>query len=297
MGGTGLLAVNWAFARKHRDEIFLAVHDRQISIEGVFVKKIDLTSVADISSAIDVIEPDFIVNAASLTSVEACEASLSQAEEVNTRLAFYIAKACNALGVKLVHISTDHLFSGDREFIDEQEPVCPLNEYGKTKSRAEKLVLGVNPEFLVIRTNFYGWGPTYRQSFSDLIVDSLRRGEGVNLFDDVFYTPILIEVLIEMVEKLISVGAGGVFNIVGDDRVTKYQFGLALAKEFELDDSLVKPISILSMADLVLRPMDMSLSNKKASNLLGNKIGGIGSHLQRLKLQEQKGLLIGVRKL
>ena len=52
-GGTGLLGVNWAFARKHQDEVILAAHHRQIAIEGVLLQKIDLTSAVNIFSAIE----------------------------------------------------------------------------------------------------------------------------------------------------------------------------------------------------------------------------------------------------
>lgn len=296
-GGTGLLGVNWAFARKHQDEVILAAHHRQITIEGVLLQKIDLTSAVNIFSAIEEIKPDFVVHAASLTSVEKCEHNLNLAEEVNVDLAFNVAKACNASGVKLVHISTDHLFAGDRPFVEERQSLEPLNAYGTTKARAESLVLGVNPDSLVVRTNFFGWGPSYRKSFSDFIIEALRNGFEVKLFYDVFYSPILIEVLIEKIEKLLLVGARGIFNIVGDDRITKYQFGLYLAKEFELNVGLIKPISIHSLNELVVRPLDMSLSNKKISNIIDCKVGGIECHINKLRVQELTGISSKIKQL
>jgi len=296
-GGTGLLGISWAFARKNRDSITLAVHQRQVAIDGVSLKKIDLTSVSDICNVIDQIKPDFVVHAASLASVEKCEDSRSEADKMNVDLAFNVAKACNSSGVKLVHISTDHLFAGDKPFADEEQTLQPINVYGVTKARAEGLVLGEHSEALVIRTNFYGWGPSYRKSFSDSIIENLRSGSEIRLFNDVFFSPILIEVLIEKIENLILLEASGIFNIVGDDRVTKHQFGLALAKEFELDNSLIKPVSIHSLRGLVLRPMDMSLSNQKVSNLIGTKVGGIESQIKKLRMQELSGLSGEIKKL
>jgi len=296
-GGTGLLGVNWAFARRHQDEVILASHHRQIDIDGVSLINIDLTSVTDICSALDQIEPDFVVHAASLTSVEKCESNASLADEVNVDLAFNVAKACNASRIKLVHISTDHLFAGDKPLVDEQQSPQPLNAYGATKARAEGMVVGVNPDILVIRTNFYGWGPSYRRSFSDAIIEALRGSSEIRLFNDVFYSPILIEGLIEQIENLLKVRANGIFNIVGDDRVTKYQFGLTLAKEFELDFSLIKPVSIYSVNGLALRPMDMSLSNQKISSLICTKIGGIENQIKKLRMQELTGLSEEIGKL
>jgi dTDP-4-dehydrorhamnose reductase len=296
-GGTGLLGINWALARRDRDEIMLVMHNRKVNIENIFLEKIDLFSFIDIYLAIKKFKPDFVVHAASLTSVEECEDNVSLAEKVNIDLALNVAAACNKLKIKLVHISTDHLFSGDKPFVDEKQATNPRNTYGLTKARAEQQVQRVNLGSLIVRTNFYGWGPSYRQSFSDIIINSLRNLSEIHLFNDVFYTPILIELLIEKIENLISINASGIFNIVGDDRVTKYQFGLALAKEFNLDNNLIKPISILTRKELTLRPLDMSLSNRKVSNQINSKLAGIEDHIKKLRMQELRGFSQEIQKL
>ena len=71
-------------------------------------------------------------------------------------------------GSKLIHISTDHLYDGTKDIYTEDDLVSPLNVYGKTKAQAENEVLSINPKALIVRTNFYGWGLSYRKSFSDL---------------------------------------------------------------------------------------------------------------------------------
>ena len=134
-----------------------------------------------------------VVHAAGMTSVEECEAKPDLARHINVDLAGNVAKACAKLGLPLIHISTDHLFSGEMPFLAETSPVTPVNVYGRTKAEAELQVLEAHPLALVIRTNFYGWGTSYRRSFSDVIIETLRSGRELNLFKDVFYTPILVE--------------------------------------------------------------------------------------------------------
>ncbi|NBP06440.1 MAG: SDR family NAD(P)-dependent oxidoreductase, partial [Bacteroidetes bacterium] len=129
-----------------------------------------------------------------------------------------------------MHISTDHLFSGDNALVDESFPVSPINIYGLTKAEAELRVLEENPEALVIRTNFYGWGTSYRQSFSDFIIRTLRAGRKLELFEDVFFTPILAEVVAQTICDLMAKNAKGIFNIVGSQRLSKFDFGLRVAK-------------------------------------------------------------------
>lgn len=167
----------------------------------------------------------------------------------------------------------------------------------RTKADAEKRVLELNPAALVIRTNFYGWGPTYRQSFTQTIVQSLRSGQRVTLFSDVLFTPILIELLAGAVEELLARRATGVFNVGGDERISKHDFGVLVAQEFGLDASLLDAGMLADRAELVQRPRDMSLSNRKLTDALGRKISGNRAQVARLREQELTGVAEEIRSL
>ena len=289
-GGSGLLALNWAIALRDRNPVTLGLHKRNVTLAGVNTHRSSLETVDEVLRALDVIEPRLVVHAAGLTNVEVCEAEPRLAQHVNVDLAANVALACAQRGLPLVHASTDHLFRGDEAFVSETHQVAPRNVYGQTKAEAESRVLEAYPEALVVRTNFYGWGPTYRRSFSDMIIESLRRGEEITLFTDVFYTPLLVEVLRQAVFGLSLVKAGGIFHVVGDERVSKYDFGVKIARHFRLDPNLIRRGTLSDQPALVDRPRDMSLSNKKARGLLGRSLGGIDEHLALLHKQEQLGL-------
>lgn len=92
-------------------------------------------------------------------------------------------------------------------------------------------------------------------------------------------------------------GAQGVFHLAGDDSLSKYDFGVALAQEFGLDPRLIRRSSIHEMPHLQKRPLDMSLSNLKASRFLGYQLGDTLSHLARLRQQEVKGVAAELRAL
>jgi dTDP-4-dehydrorhamnose reductase len=284
-----LLALNWALAVGDRSSIMLGLHDRKVILPGVETQSIDLESVERLIRSLDEIEPHVVIHTAGLTSVERCEAEPELAHHVNVTLATNVAKACAITKVGLVHISTDHLFSGQYAMADESHRVAPINMYGVTKAEAEQRVLDSNPQTLVIRTNFYGWGTSYRHSFSDSIINALRAGLNQTLFQDVFYTPILIETAALAVHDLIGLEANGIFNVVGDERISKYEFGLMIAKEFGLEFGGVKTGFFSDQTSLVRRPHDMSLSNQKVCNLLGRRLGGTQQHLARLHQQENSG--------
>jgi len=288
-GGSGLLAVNWAQAMRDHYVLTLGLHNRHISLAKTFAKEINLESVDKLMLTLEELNCRIVVNTSGLSNVEQCESDPSLAHHVNVVVASNVAKACASLGIKLVHISTDHLFSGQEPMAREHHSVAPVNVYGKTKAEAENLVSEINPEALVIRTNFFGWGTSYRQSFSDMIIRKLRLNQEITLFQDVFYTPILIESAAGTIHDLIDLKANGIFHVVGDDRISKYEFGLHVAEKFGLDNSKIVPGFLASQSRLIQRPFDMSLSNSKVRNLLGRQVGGIDQQIERLCQQESDG--------
>lgn len=296
-GGSGLLALNWACALRDTQQIILGLHRRQVSLEGTLAVQINLDSLVDLMDQIGVIRPQYVIHTAGLASVEKCESNPKLARELNINLAINIAKVCAMLKIPFVHISTDHLFSGNEAFAVEDLPASPMNTYASTKAEAELSVLEENPEALVIRTNFYGWGTSYRHSFSDFIIQALRAEEKIQLFDDVYYSPILVKTLALAVHDLLSLKAKGVFNIVGSQRLSKFDFGIQLAKEFDLDGSLIEAAQITRHPLLIKRPLDMSLSNKKAVSFLGKDFDTLCDNLSELCEQEKNGMAMELQKL
>ena len=251
---------------------------------------VSLDDVDTVERALDAVDPGVVVHAAGLANVESCEEDPASAEAANVVMAANVATACARRALPLIHLSTDHLFRGDEALLDESHPVAPQNAYARTKAGAERQVLELYPNALVVRTNFYGWGPRHRRSFSDTIIDALRQGDAVTLFTDVFFTPILAESLAIAAHDLIERQARGIVHVVGDERLSKHEFGLRVARRFQLDAGLIRPGLLADRPLLVRRPLDMSLSNSLARQLLGRPLGDVDAHLARLQEQEQQGL-------
>jgi dTDP-4-dehydrorhamnose reductase len=273
------------------------MHTRQVALDGTLSLPVDLREIDSLTRVLEKIKPDLVIHTVALTDVDRCEREPDLAHHINARLAYNVAQACGRLGIKLVHISTDHLFDGKKAFCTELDAVCPVNIYGKTKALAEDLVLGACPEALVVRTNFYGWGPSYRSSFSDCIYKSLRAHQKINLFNDIYFSPIIVDELVNSVLELINHKTSGVFNVVGADRLSKYEFGLSLAKVFNFDQMLIDPIITTEREVRVLRPKDMSLSNYKLKKLLNQQFESVSKHLYRLRKQQENGLSAELAKL
>jgi dTDP-4-dehydrorhamnose reductase len=285
-GGSGLLAVNWFYSKNNDYRIYLGLNEREIHPDNSEVLFLDFFSEERLMKQIDSLNPSIVIHTAGLTSVEKCENNPELAFHINVELTSMVANVTKRLGIRLVHISTDHLFEGNVSMLSEGEPRQAINVYGRTKAMAESRIEEINPEALIIRTNFYAWGTSYRKSFSDFIIESLRNKKSLSLFDDVYYTPILAENLINTVHELLKKNEKGIFNIVSDDRISKYDFGILIAEEFGLDKSFIERCSLLSKSNLVKRPYDMSLSNQKVKEFLGKNLGTVKQHIAELHKQE-----------
>lgn len=289
-GGSGLLAVNWAVTARQHYDVILGGHNRKISLNGCSTISLDLESADHLAQSFEQTRPDLVVHTAGLTSVEQCERDPVLASHVNTQLAENVAYACARQGVALVLISTDHLFAGNRQFSVESNTFAPVNVYGHTKAAAEQNVQNIYPSSLIVRTNFFGWGTSYRKSISDWILDGLRNRKEMGLFQDVFFTPVHAENLVAAIHELVLKNVAGVVNVVGDERISKFDFGLELAAQFGLDPQLIKPIRIADQSELVRRPLDLSLSNRKLCGLIGRKIGSVSDQIELLRQQEISGI-------
>lgn len=280
-GGSGLLSVCWSRYIYNDFNIYLALHQRAIELPNITCIRLDLSSLGSILSAFKQIKPDYVVNSAALTNVEYCEQNYDYAFQINTLLAINVAKVCDILDIKLIHISTDHIFDGCSSFYTELSKPKPINVYGATKLEAEIGVQDSLQNHLIIRTNFFDKGTSYRRSFSDWITDKLLNHEEIYLFNDVYYTPIHVLYLVRYVHELLINKCVGIFNVAGPERLSKYEFGTQLAQILSLKLNLIHPISIDGRSDLTARPRDMSLDNAKVMTIV-NDFSTLSDHLSLL---------------
>jgi dTDP-4-dehydrorhamnose reductase len=290
-GGSGFLGLTWAAAIKDRYRITLIQHKRHVVVPFASVVRADLSEPHVVHKLLAELVPDILINAAGMTNVEACEAAPHVAELVNARLPQELAKFCASHHLKFIHISTDHLFDGTCQNQSETAVPSPLNVYAATKADGEARVRAENPDALVLRTNFFGWGPVHKPSFSDTVLSALRAGEAINLFEDAWYTPIYTEDLISLTHELISRDVSGVVNVVGPDRITKCDFGRRLARYFEFDEKLIIEASLADRDDLTNRPRDMSLDDGLLTSLLGHGAPPIERAFEQMRGVEETNLV------
>lgn len=281
-GGSSLLSNILSQYWKEQFNIYLGLNRKWIEIPGTKSIQLNHNKIKDLETIILNNNIDLIINLSGYTNVENCETNNDLAYYLNGYLPGEISKVSSKLNTKLIHISTDHIFNGNDKFYSEDSNPDPLNTYAKSKLFGEQEVLKYNQEAIIIRTNFFGNGPSYRPSFSDQIISYLNINKQIELFDDVYYSPVHAYELADCILNLLKINANGIFNISSSERISKYEFGIMIANYIDKNLSLIKPIKIKSKKNLIIRPKDMSLSNKKYETLTKKNINTLKNQIKNI---------------
>ena len=164
-GGAGLLGLNWALQARSQYEVHTLLHKRQIFIDGVISHKVDWNDEQSLTQNLKVISPEIVINTVGCTDLDLCETNPTISFLSNVKVAEICARLAEGTNARYVHISTDHLFDGLSAYAPESKKPKPLNTYARHKAQAEIAVHKACHSALICRTNFIGWGPTYRRSF------------------------------------------------------------------------------------------------------------------------------------
>ena len=286
IGGSSILGINLASLYSKDNDVFLLLHKRIIQFPDIKTYVLNNYFDQKLNNLIEEINPNIIINCSAFTNIEDCERNPILAKKINITLARHISEIANRLKIKLVHISTDHVSSGETKFLGESIICNPLNTYAKTKYEAETEILNQNLEAIILRINFFCWGTTYKQSFSDLIINSLRNREKIYLFKDVYFTPVHIQTIYEVLKEMLHNNLSGIYNISSNERISKLEFGMLIANIFKFEKEFIVSSKLSDRKDLTIRPFDMSLSNVKLKKAIRTNITSIDDQIYLLRKTE-----------
>ena len=287
-GASGLLGLNLALeARTHLTVIGV---DRQRLVNTPFeLVNVDLLDPGAVDSVFDAARPNWLIHCAALADLEACEADPSLARRLNADLPGELAAGCSKRGIRLVHLSTDSVFDGTKEGVyTESDLPNPPGVYSATKLQGEQNVLLTNPDAIIARANFFGWSLSGTRSLSEFFFNNLSAGRRCNGFTDIWFCPMFVGDLAETLLRMLERGLSGLYHVVGSEALTKYDFGVRLARQFGYDERLVIPISVAESGLKARRSHNLRLSVHKLSTRLGSDIPGVSTGLQKFYTQFQQ---------
>ena len=231
----------------------------------------DLQNHEIISDVFSKVKPDVVIHLGAMTGVDSCETNELTAVDINSKATELIAKQCSKINSFLIYVSTDYVFDGEIGMYDEDHKPNPLSIYGKSKYDGEKAVQSFASNWCIARTSTpYGIHVT-KKNFPTWIIDTVKHKKEVNIVSDQFtsptYVPNLSKMLMEISEKKIN----GIIHTADTTRISRYNMAELIFDKFNLDKTLLKPVTTDEMNWVAKRPRDSSLNVTKVSSILDNK--------------------------
>ena len=272
LGARGRLGA--ALMREYRDKF---------EVVGFNHAQLDLAKPQEIHANIDKLDFDVLINAAAFTNVDLCETEREQAFQINADAPRLVAEVCRDKNAKLIHISTDYVFDGEkREPYTEEDEARPISVYGESKRAGEEDVLAVQDRsasakttmdrHLVVRVSWV-FGPE-RPSFIDAMIKRAREEEHIDAVADKFSTPTFTHDIAEMVSRFFDVDVpGGILHFANNGECSWQEYAqhaldCCRASGISLKAKTVGPAKIADMKNWTARrPVYSVLSTAKYAKL------------------------------
>ena len=288
-GDSGLLGLNLALEAAGQHEVFGTVNSHALDTTDFHVIQTDLLGPGAVEQALERAQPDWVIHCAALANVDACEADPALAYQLNTELPAKLAKHVARGGARLVHISTDAVFDGRRGDYSEEDQPNPLGVYTRTKLDGEHLVMRANPDAAIARVNLFGWSLSGKRSLAEFFFKNLMAWKRVMGFTDVYFCPLLANHLAHLLLEMLEHGLTGIYHVVSSECITKYDFGLRLARRLNLDETLITPTSVNQGGLIATRSPNLSLRTDKLAQALDITIPNISTGLEGFFTLYQQG--------
>lgn len=222
---------------------------------------LDITNEEPVKDLLEAEKPDVIVHLAAMTNVDGCERNPDQAQLINVE---GTKNLLNHFVGKFIFVSSDYVFDGEDGPYSEDDDVNPINVYGKTKLEAEENVRKLSNDWVILRTNVvWNIGGNFKASFADWVVDELQNNRQIRIVADQWNNPAWTVDLGNVIETLIKHDANGLYHHGSSHVINRYDFACMIANVYELNSSLIEPITTKELNQTAQRPLKCGLITKK----------------------------------
>ena len=243
---------------------------------------LDVSNRDEVFQVFEKTRPDVVILSAAFTNVDLCETDRERADAVNVRGPQNVSDACLKYASKMVYISTDYVFDGEKGPYGEDDIPNPTGYYAWTKLEGERIT-ALAPEHLIIRTTGVYSADPEGLNFVMQVIKRLGAGESMRVPSDQYGNPTLADNLAEGIVALLTLGKTGIYNVAGSDFMDRYSFALLIADVFGLDKTLISPIDTQSLGQKAKRPLRAGLIVEKVERETGVKMLGAREGLMFVK--------------
>ena len=228
---------------------------------------LDITDLDSITGILKSETPHWLINCAAYTDVDGCEEHEDIAFSLNAQGPRLLAQACERYGTKLLHISTDYVFNGEKSAPYTEEDVPnPISVYGRTKLAGEEGILKSMQDFIIVRPQWL-FGP-HGKNFVSTILGIARERDSINVVNDQWGSPTYSKDLAKALRRLIDHDARGIYHVCNRGRATWYELAKKAVEIMELDTKVV-PVATSEFPRPAPRPKNSLLSTKKFTDVTG----------------------------
>lgn len=231
---------------------------------------LELTSRNNIEYVLRKDKPELVIHCAAMTNVDGCEDMPEDAMQVNGEAVKYVAQTCEEICAKLIFLSTDYVFSGQkRSPYEETAPCDPQSVYGRSKRLGEAYALKYCSRTLIIRSSWlYG---LHGHNFVKTILKKGREVDTLNVVNDQFGNPTNAEDLAYHIWKLALTDRYGIYHCTGNGVCSWFEFACAIAEDANLPCQ-VSPCSSLEYPQKAKRPAYSALSHRALQEAVGDQM-------------------------
>lgn len=274
-GSNGLLGQKLVHQLKQDPEVDLVAtargDNRLNDTSGYTYHSMDISKLDEVLSIFEKEQPEVVIHTAAMTNVDQCEDDQEGCLKLNVEAVQYIISACSTYNAHLIHLSTDFIFDGKEGPLDESAEAAPVSFYGDSKWRAEKLIQASTVPHAILRTVLV-YGVAENMSRSNIVLwakGALEKGAPITVVDDQFRTPTLAEDLAQGCILAAKQKAQGLYNISGPDFYSIIDMVREIARFWNLDESLISPVSSSTLNQRAQRPPKTGFIIDKAKSDLG----------------------------
>lgn len=250
---------------------------------------LDLARLDQIVPRIAALRPETIVHAAAVSEPAACDADPEGSERLNVDVPATLARAAAAHGWRLLHLSTEQVFGGDRAPYHPSDPVAPRNRYGRQKAESERRVAALAPgRSVIVRAPLLmGNSLTGRRSLHERLLAEWQAGRTPRLFTDevrqVAHADNLAKLLVELAARP---DVQGVLHWAGRDALSRHDLGVRIRAHFHLSPERA-PIAAVTRAEQPAaadRPADLRLVLSSPVPALRTSPESFAGQLEQLRI-------------
>lgn len=284
-GGSGMLGHNLMRLARREHEVWGSFHTHRVEIPGCSMFSMDLRDEKESKSQLKSIRPDVVIHTAGLTDVDECERRPEAARTINGRGTRILAEGAEEVKARFVYISTDYVFDGEKGDYSEEDAPGPVNRYGESKLLGEEWVRRCCSGALILRTTMFGLKIPPRKGLMETLVEALRSGHPLLRFTDQYFTPLYTGYFSELILRLVSLGARGLFHVGAKAKISRCEFSRQVAQIFAADRADIRPVPFRQMEGLARRPKNTSLASEVIEERLGIRLPTVRAGLEQLKAE------------